>query len=146
VFVTAAAVVAVGADTVAAKGCTPGVRRTGKVVFNAYCGPATAVVHFRGRTVRFRSGRCQRRPGRLYVNIGTLTSGGTPRYRYFTAYVEARRDGTYHRGVISWQYPGAASSLDRMTIRLAEHRSRGTFSGERSGIRTGRARGSFRCS
>ena len=125
--------------------CTPGVRKLGKVTLQTYCGPASAVLRIRGRTLRFAGGSCDWTPRKVYVNVGTQTSGGTPRHRFFTAYVEASKSGRYRGGLVSWQYARKSDSLLELTFRIGANRTRGTFVGRLAGPLGGRATGSFRC-
>jgi hypothetical protein len=92
----AAAVYATGAGGArAATACTAGTTTVGGSAARVFCGPATAVVAFAGKTFRFSSGACTTSPG-FTVNIGTLILGTAAKARpYFGVFLTAARPGTY---------------------------------------------------
>jgi hypothetical protein len=71
--------IAAAAGAASASPCTPRVSAINGRRAIAYCGPATVVIQFGGRTYQFRHGLCDRSSsvGGLALNLGTLVQGST---------------------------------------------------------------------
>src|SRR3954466_12487863 len=138
----------------AAARCHAGTHRYGGATAQTFCGPAKASVAMPSRNVSFHQGRCDRTHNYLTVNIGTIVLGDPPRNRppYFGITVgktafggsPASKDGTYSKNVvISWVTGGKSYSVAHAKLKLAGHRTRGTFTGV---LLTGdNVSGSFHC-
>jgi hypothetical protein len=110
-----------------------------------FCGPASAVVHMGGRTLRFSNGLCRRAAGAFTVNIGTLVPGlrsGKP--PYFGITTHTARAGTQRNAALGFTYRGRHYAIADQVVTLAPGLQKGTFSG-RVLASTTRVSGSFRC-
>jgi len=110
--------------------CTVGVTKTAGVTVQDFCGPASAVVHYAGKTYTIRNGSC-RQAGPIYsIRIGSITLGkAKPKYQYFGADVLAPHGGNFKNAAISFQYPGGSGFLWQNALTLSADRKHGTFSG-----------------
>jgi hypothetical protein len=127
--------------------CAAGAHRTtvnGKPAVT-FCGRASAVVHFGGRTVTFRNGTCAVLAGRFTIDIGTevvgLSSGKPP---YFGVATHTARPGAQHDAALSFTSRGRGYDVTDQVVTLAPGLKRGTFSGRILGSQT-KVSGSFHC-
>lgn len=143
----AAASSAASARASAAVSCAPGMHQVtirGRSGFE-FCGPASAVVHIGGRTIRFSNGLCRTVEGMFNVNIGTfvplLRSGKPP---YFGITTHTARAGKQLNAAVSFAHGGRGYAVADQIVILAPGLHRGTFSGRILGSTT-RVTGSFEC-
>lgn len=125
--------------------CQPGVREIAGVRVRVYCGPARATLAIGGRPIAVRNGSCTRNEKLLVVNVGTIALyRPSPRFTFFGLSILARRDGTYRKGALRYQYKGTDTQVFPVTVTLRDKRRRGTFFGRlpRNGPRVA---GSFSC-
>ena len=133
----------VGADLTGA--CAPGMHQTtvGSHAAFRFCGPASAVVHMGGRTIRFTNGLCRKAAGAFTVNIGTtvagLRSGGPP---YFGITTHTAKPGRQLNAAVGFSYGGRGYAIADQIVTLAPGLSGGTFSGRVLASKT-RVRGAF---
>jgi hypothetical protein len=110
-----------------------------------FCGPATAVVHLGGHTIRFRDGLCRRALGAFTVNIGTsvpaVRSGKPP---YFGITTHTTKPGKQLNAAVGFAYGGHGYAVADQVVTLSTGLTGGTFSGRILGSGT-TVRGSFTC-
>jgi hypothetical protein len=110
-----------------------------------FCGPASAVVHMGGRTLRFSNGLCRRAAGAFTVNIGTVVPGlrsGKPPYFGITTHTATA--GTQRNAAVGFTYRGRHYGVADQIVILAAGLQKGTFSGRVLGSTT-KVSGSFKC-
>ena len=153
---TVAGVVASGSPARVA--CTPGVIGFGGTQARVFCGPGKATAKYKGKTLQFKEGNCEKTSDYVVLNLGTLVLGDTTKKKpgYFGLVVgrfagsgkPASKDGTYTGGVITWVHNGAGGPIiDARTLKitLKGNRSRGTFAGNAILNKTGKVSGTFSC-
>ena len=128
----AAAVMAAAADSPAAsrRSCTPGVKQLAAATVRTFCGPARATLVVGGKRLSFAGGECAVSGNRFTVNIGSITLGGTPRYRYFGISVTGVAPGRYPNAAVAWQMPQSRGALIHATVVVGVGRQKGTFTGQ----------------
>jgi hypothetical protein len=110
-----------------------------------FCGPASAIVHLGGRTIRFSNGLCRRAAGAFTVNIGTFVLG--PRDSKplsFGITTHSARPGKQLNAAVGFAYGGHGYAVADQVVVLAPGLTGGTFSGRLLGT-TRRVTGSFEC-
>ena len=134
------------ASSSATAACIPGPRAVGGVALHVFCGPATATIHYAGKTIRIRNGQCgPNLPGLFSIRVGTLTLvSRRPRSTAFVLYVDGARDRTYRNQRLAFQYAHHHHQVLPNTVVLAGGETRGTFSGLVFGSHV-RVTGSFAC-
>jgi hypothetical protein len=135
-----------GASSSRATECVPGPRAVGGVALQVFCGPATATIHYAGKTIRITNGQCgPNLPGLFSVRVGTLTLvSRRPRSTAFVLYVDGARDRTYRNQRLAFQYAHHHHQVLPNRVTLAGGATRGTFSGLVFGSHV-RVTGSFAC-
>jgi hypothetical protein len=121
-----------------------------------YCGTASAVVKFGGRTLSYRGGSCARNRVAIELGIGTVIldskdpKGSLPRSfgisvgRIFGIGKAAPKDGTYDSVMIAFVDRGKRYASMQGKAVLQGGRTRGTFTARL--IVGGTISGTFRCS
>jgi len=136
VLLAAAAFLARSAAPRAAVPCKAGLTKINGQPARVFCGPARAVVHVGGQTLRFKQGSCSSKGGIFSVNIGqSLLPPGGP-YPYF---------GVVKRGAdaaVSYRFGLVHDSI--LNAKLVRHGDGWTFSGI-SLLARKTASGSFSC-
>jgi hypothetical protein len=145
--------------------CRAGLHTVHHVLVHAFCGPAVARLHLRGRALTVRSGRCVLAHDYVAVHIGTVVLGKSHRARvarrkltYFVALVgklpgdrsrnarPARRDGRAGITALNAANHGPIIGADltpRRTLVLSKQRTVGRFNVPLRG--KGRIRGYWDC-
>jgi hypothetical protein len=109
-----------------------------------FCGPASAVVHVGGHTVRF-SGLCRKVEGAFTVNIGTLVPAlWTGKPPYFGITTHSASPGRQDDAAVGFVAAGRRYAIAEQLVVLAPGLHKGTFSGRVLGAST-RVTGSFTC-
>jgi hypothetical protein len=138
--------------------CLPSVHSIGGQSYQVFCGKGHATVKVAGKTTRFGIGGCTTTSTSFTVNVGAAylgTPGGKPARPYFGIAMgtlpivgqvgasPVRGDGTYSDVPVSFIVNGARYLATKATVRLTNHRTRGSFSG--SLLTGGSASGTFAC-
>ena len=126
-----------------AAACTAGVTKVGGVAFQAFCGPAKAVVKIGGSSVAYANGKCSRSGLGFTINIGTVVLGNAKKKPdYFGITVEAKAGAHANSAVAVVHASKTYAVLGTVTLKAGL--KSGTFSGKVFGSPTKLA-GSFHC-
>jgi hypothetical protein len=114
------------------------------------CGPATAVVKFQGKTLRYSGGTCTTAGPAFFLYIGTKVTGGGSSHLFYV-YLQKRPGTTYTpaTALVGIQLDYASYRLQTGTITVKPGLTGGTFKGQfmkfPSTKLAGPASGSFSC-
>jgi hypothetical protein len=94
------------------------------------CGPAKAVVRFKGKTLRYKGGTCKRQAGALFLYIGTHVTGGSSDHLFYL-YMQLKPVKTYtpSTGLVGIQLGYASYHWKTGSLTVTAGATSGTFKG-----------------
>jgi hypothetical protein len=93
------------------------------------CGPATATVKFKGKTIRYAGGSCKKSGPLLSLYIGTHVTGGGSNHLFYLLLEKPAGSYTPKTGLIGIQLAYASYHWDTGTLKVKAGGKSGTFRG-----------------
>ena len=130
-------------------GCSPTTTRVHGHRATIECGPASAIVHFRGATLRYAGGTCRRAGPRFSLEIGTKVGGATSDH-FFSLYLPRRAASKYttSSAVIAVAIKYSSYRWQKGLLTVTPGVTRGAFTGKLKKLPSGASSpfsGSFSC-
>ena len=93
------------------------------------CGPATAIVKFKGKTIKYRGGTCKKTGPLLSLYIGTHVTGGGSNHLFYMLLQKPAASYTPKTGLIGIQLAYASYHWGTGTLKVKGGGKSGTFKG-----------------
>ena len=93
------------------------------------CGPATANVKFKGKTIKYAGGTCKKIGPLLSLYIGTHVTGGGSDHLFYMLLQKSAGNYTPKTGLIGLQLAYASYHWDTGTLKVKSGGKSGTFKG-----------------